>query len=55
MSNLFLRHGEVENKKNIHYSNLPGFNLSETGKEQASARPDRLLRQTQRGQTRLQE
>lgn len=35
MSNLFLRHGEVENKKNIHYSNLPGFNLSKTGKEQA--------------------
>ena len=35
MNNLFLRHGEVENPKNIHYSYLPGFNLSEKGKVQA--------------------
>ena len=35
MSNLFLRHGEVHNEKDIFYSNLPGFYLSNNGKAQA--------------------
>ena len=35
MNNLFLRHGEVNNPKNIHYSNLPGFSLSTNGNFQA--------------------
>jgi broad specificity phosphatase PhoE len=35
MSNLFLRHGEVQNEKDIFYSNLPGFYLSNNGREQA--------------------
>ena len=34
MSNLFLRHGEVQNEKDIFYSNLPGFYLSNNGREQ---------------------
>ena len=37
MNNLFLRHGEVNNPKNIHYSNLPGFSLSTTGNFQAKS------------------
>ena len=37
MNNLFLRHGEVYNPKNIHYSNLPGFSLSTTGNFQAKS------------------
>ena len=35
MSNLFLRHGEVQNVKDIFYENLPGFYLSTKGKLQA--------------------
>ena len=35
MSNLFLRHGEVQNEKNVFYANLPGFYLSSKGKLQA--------------------
>ena len=35
MSKLFLRHGEVENKKNIFYGDLPGYQLSKKGLEQA--------------------
>lgn len=31
MSNLFLRHGEVQNIKNIQYGSLPGYFLSEKG------------------------
>ena len=35
MSNLFLRHGEVQNNKDVFYANLPGFYLSEKGELQA--------------------
>ena len=35
MSNLFLRHGEVQNDKDVFYANLPGFYLSSKGKLQA--------------------
>ena len=35
MSNLFLRHGEVENEKDVFYANLPGFYLSSKGEMQA--------------------
>ena len=35
MSNLFLRHGEVQNDKDVFYANLPGFYLSEKGELQA--------------------
>tara|TARA_Y100000992_G_scaffold252163_1_gene184479 strand:+ start:305 stop:841 length:537 start_codon:yes stop_codon:yes gene_type:complete len=35
MSNLFLRHGEVQNEKDLFYANLPGFYLSNKGKKQA--------------------
>ena len=35
MSNLFLRHGEVQNIKNIQYGSLPGYFLSEVGLAQA--------------------
>ncbi len=35
MSNLFLRHGEVQNEKNVFYANLPGFYLSSKGELQA--------------------
>ena len=36
MSKLFLRHGEVENRENIFYGDLPGYQLSKKGKEQAN-------------------
>ena len=35
MSNLFLRHGEVQNNKDVFYANLPGFYLSRKGELQA--------------------
>ena len=35
MSNLFLRHGEVQNEKDVFYANLPGFYLSNKGETQA--------------------
>ena len=35
MSNLFLRHGEVQNIKNIQYGSLPGYFLSKNGFTQA--------------------
>ena len=35
MSNLFLRHGEVQNEADVFYANLPGFNLSSKGEMQA--------------------
>ena len=35
MSKLFLRHGEVENKKDIFYGSLPGFKLRKKGEQQA--------------------
>ncbi len=35
MSNLFLRHGEVQNIKNIQYGSLPGYFLSKVGIAQA--------------------
>ena len=34
--NIFLRHGEVKNPKNILYYDIPGYELSATGKEQAA-------------------
>ena len=37
MTNLFLRHAEVLNKKNIQYANLPGFQISDKGTEQSVA------------------
>ena len=40
MNNLFLRHGEVLNPKNLHYSNLPGFGLSKLGIHQAKKAGD---------------
>ena len=33
--NIFLRHGEVENPKNILYYNIPGYELSKKGSKQA--------------------
>ena len=35
MGNLFLRHGEVQNEKDVFYANLPGFYLSSKGEKQA--------------------
>ena len=35
MSKLFLRHGEVKNKKDIFYGDLVGYQLSDKGHEQA--------------------
>ena len=35
MSNIFIRHGEVENPKDIYYVNVPGYRLSNKGKKQA--------------------
>ena len=35
MTNLFIRHGEVENIKKLQYANIPGFHLSKNGIEQA--------------------
>ncbi len=37
MSKLFLRHGEVENKKDIFYGDLVGYGLSKKGHEQAES------------------
>ena len=34
--NIFLRHGEVKNPKDILYYDIPGYELSITGKEQAA-------------------
>ena len=36
MSKLFLRHGEVDNRENIFYGDLPGYQLSKKGQEQAN-------------------
>ena len=35
MSNIFIRHGEVENPKDIYYVNIPGYKLSKRGENQA--------------------
>ena len=35
MSNIFIRHGEVENPKDIYYVNVPGYKLSKNGEAQA--------------------
>tara|TARA_B100001996_G_scaffold224153_1_gene172491 strand:- start:2588 stop:3142 length:555 start_codon:yes stop_codon:yes gene_type:complete len=37
VSKLFLRHGEVENKKDIFYGDLTGYELSKKGHEQAKS------------------
>jgi len=42
MNNLFLRHGEVQNVKDIFYANLPGFYLSTKGKLQAQEAADKI-------------
>ena len=47
MTNLFLRHAEVLNKKNIQYANLPGFQISNEGKEQSIA-AGKLLKDSNR-------
>ncbi|MGC9522076.1 MAG: histidine phosphatase family protein [Anaerolineae bacterium] len=38
----FVRHGHVHNPDNIVYGRLPGFHLSEMGREQAAATAERL-------------
>ncbi len=35
MRNIFIRHGEVENPKDIYYVNVPGYKLSKRGEKQA--------------------
>lgn len=35
MRNIFIRHGEVKNQKDIYYANVPGYTLSENGVRQA--------------------
>ena len=37
-----IRHGEVENPKGVIYGRLPGFNLSERGRNQAAQAAERL-------------
>lgn len=37
-----VRHGKVENPKGVIYGRLPGYNLSELGREQAKAAADHL-------------
>lgn len=37
-----VRHGKVENPKGVIYGRLPGYHLSELGKQQAQAAADRL-------------
>jgi len=34
--NIFIRHGEVNNPKDIYYVDIPGYNLSKKGEDQAS-------------------
>jgi broad specificity phosphatase PhoE len=38
----FIRHGDVENPKDIFYGRLPGFGLSEEGRRQAQAAAEAL-------------
>ena len=45
MTNLFLRHAEVLNEKNIQYGNLPGFKISNQG-EQQSIEAGKLLKES---------
>ena len=40
--NIFLRHGEVQNPKNILYYNIPGYELSEKGIKQAEHVAEKL-------------
>ncbi len=40
--NIFLRHGEVKNPKNILYYNIPGYELSEKGIKQAEHIAEKL-------------
>ena len=40
--NIFLRHGEVKNPKDILYYNIPGYELSKLGKSQAEHSADVL-------------
>ena len=35
MTNIFIRHGEVENPKDIYYVDIPGYKLSKKGQDQA--------------------
>ncbi len=44
MSKLFLRHGEVENPKDIFYGNLAGYELSKKGKKQAENAADYIAK-----------
>ena len=43
MSKLFLRHGEVENKKDIFYGDLAGYKLSKLGQEQAESSAEYIV------------
>lgn len=45
MSNLFLRHGEVNNLKNIQYADIPGYSLNEKGKSQAHGAAKKIQNQ----------
>ena len=36
MENIFIRHGEVENPKDIYYVDVPGYKLSKKGEDQAT-------------------
>ena len=42
--NIFLRHGEVKNPKDILYYNIPGYELSKLGKSQAKHSAEVLLK-----------
>ena len=42
----FVRHGQVENPKNILYGRLPGFSLSLEGKKQITNAAELLLKQS---------
>lgn len=41
----FVRHGKVDNPKDIWYGKLPGYGLSETGREQIQQTTDYLSKQ----------
>ena len=40
--NIFLRHGEVKNPKDILYYNIPGYELSKKGIKQAEHIAEKL-------------
>ena len=48
--NIFLRHGEVKNPKDILYYNTPGYELSEKGIKQAEHIAEKLKKDFKIGQ-----